>query len=230
MKVKSMNKDENFNNKWLVKLTDSFQTLNDFFNRDNDLSPSEKENFKNSPSRVAKAIMEMTLTRTEIIRDVEWIISTIFPTENDEDYVAGLIVQGPIYMDSICPHHWLPVSYEAYVGYLPKVGEGVLGLSKLARLSMIMAKRPVLQEQLTRDIAHVLHTNAEKSGQHGWPSIVSEGSAVTLTGEHSCMRCRGVRSRALTVTSEMTGQFLGSRGLEEKFNKLTEYSRNSKLG
>lgn len=162
-----------------------------------------------------------------LTRDLPEILSTGFPMEASASD-PGLITQGPIQMQSLCPHHLLPVIYEAYVSYLPDHGGTVLGLSKLARLAVLLARRPVLQEQLTNDIADVLHYSGVSSSP--LPQIDSQGSAVQLIGKHTCMSCRGVKSNALTLTTSLRGAYARNGDVKEEFyNSIESISRSTLL-
>lgn len=209
-------------------VVEAYSLILKYFGRDNDLSKSDLENMKGSAQRAAKALGEMTKTKTQIAKFIkEEVISRDFPLEdNNATGSAGLITQGPIDMYSLCPHHLLTVEYTAYVSYIPKKGGKVLGLSKLSRISQELAKRPVLQEQLASDIADVLHYDKKK--KTGFPSIDSEGSAVNLVGRHLCMACRGVMSNALTGVTELRGVFW-KENMENKFYKAIERNERSKL-
>jgi GTP cyclohydrolase I len=130
-----------------------------------------------------------------------------------------MITQGPIVVNSHCPHHLYSVKYVCFVSYLPK-GGNVLGLSKLARICEILANRPVLQEQLAHDIANVLYKNKASR----FSSIDSMGSAVMLVGTHLCMSCRGVRSMARTTVTEIRGAFW-DEGMEFKFQQAVNAAK-----
>lgn len=105
------------------------------------------KNFQATPQRVSRMFLEM-FEGIFNLGDVKTILSTSFPTEYD-----GLIVHNGMVMFSMCPHHLLPVEYDISIAYLaPKT----IGLSKLSRAVELLAKRPVLQETLTKDIADAL--------------------------------------------------------------------------
>ena len=146
-------------------------------------------NFKDTPARVARAYREMCggLWADD---EIEKLFTKIFPSTYDQ-----MIVARDVSAVGLCPHHLLPVEYVIHVAYIPN-GEGsVIGISKLARLAKLLAARPVLQEQLTEDIA-------EKLRSHLSPA----GVGVIVIGEHSCMRLRGVQEDgASIVTSVMLG-------------------------
>ena len=194
---------------------------------------ADKANFADTPIRAAKAWKDLgqhvgdTLlnletsglltSKSDIYTLVKSILATGFPMDSAD---TGLVTQGPVLVDSLCPHHLLSVTYEAFVSYRPKANGHVLGLSKLARLAMALAARPVLQEQLTADIADVLFHN-DVAPVTLLPQILSSGSAVHLIGKHSCMSCRGVKSNALTVTTAVRGCFHQESFRNEFYSAMT---------
>lgn len=190
----------------------------------NTKEPDNINNFLGSPKRAVKALIEMNKSDQEIKKELRNILGKAFPIDRGSEDTE-LVTQGPIEINSMCPHHLMPVMYEAYVSYLPSIKTGrVLGLSKLSRVSEILGKRPVLQEKLAMDIADVLH----KSETEYFPSIESEGSAVSLVGLHCCMCCRGIQSSALTSSTVLRGVFK-SNVMEEKFYQAIENIKTSKL-
>lgn len=135
-----------------------------------------------TPRRVAKAYADL-LTPAEFTM-------TTFP--NDEDYDELLVVRD-IRFTSVCEHHLLPFTGTAAVGYLP--GQRILGLSKLARVVELFARRPQVQERMTKQIAGWLDERLEP-----------RGTGVVLRAEHSCMTLRGVQAQgSTTTTSAHTG-------------------------
>jgi GTP cyclohydrolase I len=182
----------------------------------------------------------MCKTKEEIYAELEKILKTQFPTssppQNDLAFAnKGIICQGPIKVNSMCPHHLMPVIYHVYIAYIPKE-ESVLGISKLARIAKTLGKRPVLQEQLASEIADVLcspsvydEVNDEYVGvEYKWPTIQSEGSAVLLQGYHTCMSCRGVEEEATTTVCELRGAFLGTE-MEHKFYSLIKVKEKNAI-
>ena len=140
-------------------------------------------NFLGTEDRCARAIIKTCTPETELSEQIRHIIGATFPVHRPESIKSnGMVTQGPITINSMCPHHLYPVRYSAYVSYIPEASN-VLGLSKLARICKTLGRRPVLHEQLASDIAGVLH-----EPDHGFvfPSIRSKGSAVMLVGLHTC--------------------------------------------
>ena len=135
-----------------------------------------------TPERVAKAYADLLTPR-------EFAMTT-FP--NSEGY-DELVVVRDIPFTSICEHHLLPFTGTASVGYLP--GQRILGLSKLARVVELFARRPQVQERMTKQIADWLDEHLEP-----------RGTGVVLTAEHTCMTLRGAQATgSLTTTSAHTG-------------------------
>ncbi len=135
-----------------------------------------------TPGRIARAYAELLTPR-------EFSLTT-FP--NDEGY-DELVIARDIPFTSVCEHHLLPFIGTAVVAYLPD--ERILGLSKLARVVELFARRPQVQERMTIQIAHWLNDN-----------LAPKGVGIVLQAEHTCMTTRGVGARgATTVTSTLLG-------------------------
>lgn len=160
--------------------------------------------FTDTPARVARMYREVLAGAKNADEQVRAILATAFPCENDQ-----LILVKDIEAFSLCPHHLLPVHYKIHVAYVPK-GQ-VLGISKLARLAVILAQRPVIQEQLVHDISTSLMKIAGVLG-----------SGCIAEGVHYCMAMRGARqSQAKTVTSSLKGIFLeNSRAVKQELMEL----------
>jgi GTP cyclohydrolase I len=150
-----------------------------------------------TPSRVARAYSELLSPR-------EFGLTT-FP--NDEDY-DELVVARDIPFTSMCEHHLLPFTGTAAVGYLP--GARILGLSKLARVVELFARRPQVQERMTTQVA-------------GWldEQLRPRGVGVLIRAEHACMTLRGVQARgSSTVTSALHGALRDDPRSREEFLSL----------
>jgi GTP cyclohydrolase I len=140
------------------------------------------ETVANTPGRMARAFGELLTPR-------EFTLTT-FP--NDEGY-DELVIARQIPFTSVCEHHMLPFTGVAAVGYLP--GARILGLSKLARVVELFARRPQVQERLTTQVARWLDSH-----------LSPRGVGVVIEAEHSCMTLRGVEAHgATTVTSALLG-------------------------
>lgn len=166
--------------------------------------PLGSESTRGTPGRMARAYAEMVTPRP--------FEPTTFP--NDEGY-DELVLARSIPMHSVCEHHMLPFVGIAHVGYLP--GERILGLSKLARVVEMFARRPQVQERLTTQVADWLHTNLDP-----------RGVGVVVEAEHLCMTVRGVRAGgASTVTSALHGQLRDDAGSRAEFFSLVGSRRGA---
>ena len=146
-----------------------------------------RDGLLDTPARVARMYEEMF---GGLHLDPARHLDTTFPEEYDE-----IVLVRDIPFTSMCEHHLLPFTGVAHVGYLPN--GRVVGLSKLARVVEEVARRPQVQERMTQTVADMLD---EKLG--------TNGAAVVIESEHSCMALRGVRkSGTLTVTSSLRGIF-----------------------
>lgn len=154
----------------------------------NKVSPNDP-NFKETPRRVARAYSEIFGGLFEDGETIREILSKTFPAKSDE-----MITVGPIEVWSFCAHHFLPVHMHVWVSYVPK-GK-VLGLSKLARLAELCAKKPGLQEDVTTDIADLLFKH-----------LKPKGAACLIRGRHLCMEMRGVKKNAVTTSTALRGAF-----------------------
>ena len=163
--------------------------------------PSD-EQLLDTPRRVAASYNEL-LTPTPFTL-------TTFP--NDEGY-DELVLARAIPFSSLCQHHLLPFTGVAHVGYLP--AGRILGLSKLARVVELFARRLQLQERLTTQVADWLQVQLEP-----------KGVAVVLEAEHLCMTVRGVKADgARTVTSALHGLLRSDPRSRQEFLDLTGISR-----
>ena len=148
----------------------------------------DREGLRDTPARVARAYAELTQGLHQTPRDV---LSTTFDIGHDE-----MVLVRDIELWSMCEHHLVPFTGVAHVGYIPNQNGRITGLSKLARLVDVYAKRPQVQERLTSEIADSLMEILEASG-----------AIVVIEAEHLCMTMRGVRKPgAKTVTSAVRGQ------------------------
>jgi GTP cyclohydrolase I len=147
------------------------------------------EHFKDTPKRVMRSYAEIFRGLKDTPERIRKILSTAFNSSLDE-----MVLIKDIEVFSTCPHHFLPVFYSVAVAYIPD-GK-VLGLSKLPRIVELLAQRPVVQEDLTQEIAAALM------------SIKPKGVAVTVTGKHNCMRMRGVKqAKSSAITTVVLGAF-----------------------
>jgi GTP cyclohydrolase I len=156
------------------------------------------ESLAATPARVAASYAELLAPR-------EFDLTT-FP--NDEGY-DELVVARDIAFSSLCEHHLLPFVGVAHVAYMP--GDRILGLSKLARVVELFARRLQVQERLTKQVATWLQDNVQP-----------KGVGVVLEAEHMCMSIRGVRATgAKTVTSALYGSIRNDPRTRSEFLALT---------
>ena len=142
-----------------------------------------------TPARVARAYAEIF---AGLGQDPYDVLATTFAEDHDE-----LVLVRDIPMYSTCEHHLVPFHGMAHVGYIPGEDGRVTGLSKLARLVEIYARRPQVQERMTSQIADALAD-----------VLKPRGVLVVLEAEHLCMAMRGIRKPgATTVTSAVRGIF-----------------------
>jgi GTP cyclohydrolase I len=149
----------------------------------------DRDGLVETPARVARAYREMFGGMRQRAEDV---LATTFDLGHDE-----IVLVRDIEVYSTCEHHLVPFHGVAHVGYLPGVDGRITGLSKLARLVDVYAKRPQVQERLTSQVADALMRVLDP-----------RGAVVVVECEHLCMSMRGVRKPgARTVTSAVRGVF-----------------------
>lgn len=159
----------------------------------------DREGLIETPDRVARMLEEVLEGVNYTNHEIAQMFGKTFPIEED-----SAVVMKDIQVFSYCEHH-LALMYDMYinVAYLP-VGR-VLGLSKIARICDMAAKRLQLQERLGNDIAEII---SEASGS---PDV-----GVLITGSHSCMTARGIRNAsARTITKTFKGKFKTEKSLQE---------------
>ena len=152
----------------------------------------DRDGLLDTPARVARAYGEMFQGMRQ---DPEEVLATTFNLGHDE-----LVLVKDIEVWSCCEHHLVPFTGVAHVGYIPNENGRITGLSKLARLVDVYAKRPQVQERLTTQVADALEALLEP-----------RGVIVVFECEHLCMTMRGVRKPgSKTVTSAVRGQLLNA--------------------
>ena len=162
----------------------------------------DDENFADTAKRAAKGLHELIHDQKQVKRAVSDLLAKTFPAKYTE-----MVISKHNTCFGVCPHHLLPVIYRISMAYIPT--EKVLGLSKLSRLARLIARGPRLQEDLTHELADILHED-----------LASQGSAVYIEGLHMCMAARGVGAHeARLVTSGVRGVFL-ELATREEFIKL----------
>ena len=148
----------------------------------------DRDGLLETPARVARAYAELF---AGLRQDAAEVLATTFSIDHEE-----MIIVRDIELFSTCEHHLLPFHGVAHVGYIPNESGVVTGLSKLARLVEVFARRPQVQERITTQIADALVEH-----------LRARGVIVVIEAEHLCMTMRGVRKPgARTITSAVRGQ------------------------
>jgi GTP cyclohydrolase I len=163
----------------------------------------DREGLQDTPRRVADAYAELLAGMNQDPREV---LTAVFDVGHDE-----LVLVKDIEVFSLCEHHLVPFFGVAHIGYIPEEGGRVTGLSKLARLVDVYARRPQVQERMTTQIADAL---AE--------TLQPRGVIVVIEAEHLCMSMRGVgKVGAKTITSAVRGQLLDPATRAEAMGLIT---------
>jgi GTP cyclohydrolase I len=149
----------------------------------------DRDGLLDTPGRVVKAYLEMADRPGDPGRDLGVVFA-------DVHHSHGPVLVGPIPFVSLCEHHLLPFTGQAWVSYIPHEGR-VVGLSKLPRTVAHYAHRPQVQERLTAQIADALVEHLDP-----------EGVGVVIQGDHTCMSLRGSHTRgAVMTTTDLRGAF-----------------------
>ncbi len=167
----------------------------------------EREGLRDTPERVARAYAELTQGLHQRPEDV---LTTTFDIGHDE-----MVLVRDIELWSMCEHHLVPFTGVAHVGYIPAESGKITGLSKLARLVDVYARRPQVQERLTTQVADSLMVILE-----------ARGAIVVIEAEHLCMTMRGVRKAgARTVTSAVRGSMHNAATRSEAMSLIMHGTR-----
>src|ERR1700744_131884 len=162
----------------------------------------DRHGLADTPARAARSDQEMF---AGLYTDPDTVLDTTFDEQHDE---LVLVKEIPLY--STCEHHLVSFHCVAHVGYIPGHDGRVTGLSKIARLVALYAKRPQIQERLTAQIADALMRKLDP-----------RGAMVIVEAEHLCMSMRGVRKPgAVTTTSAVRGQFKSDNALRAEALEL----------
>lgn len=158
----------------------------------------DRQGLMDTPNRAAKAMQYLTRGYEQ---DLDTVVNgAVFDSTNEE-----MVLVKSIEVYSLCEHHLLPIIGHAHVAYIPD-GK-VLGLSKLARIVDMYARRFQIQENLTQQIAEAIES-----------VIHPKGVAVQITAAHMCMMMRGVeKQQSVTTTSVMLGQMKSDQGSRMEF-------------
>ncbi|UOG92248.1 MAG: GTP cyclohydrolase I FolE [Candidatus Thiothrix sulfatifontis] len=160
-----------------------------------------RDGLQKTPERAAKAFGFLTQGYQQSLEII--VNGAVFDSDNDE-----MVVVKDIEFYSLCEHHLLPFVGKAHIAYLPK-GK-VLGLSKIARITDMYARRLQIQENMTKQIADAIQ---QVTG--------AAGVGVVLEAQHFCMMMRGVQKQhSSTVTSMMLGEFRDNSRTRQEFLHL----------
>ncbi|MHC8322247.1 GTP cyclohydrolase I FolE [Pseudomonas sp. GB2N2] len=166
----------------------------------------DREGLLDTPVRAAKAMQYLCHGYEQSVEEI--VNGALFASDNDE-----MIIVDNIELYSLCEHHLLPFIGKAHVAYIP-TGK-VLGLSKIARLVDMFARRLQIQENLTRQIADAVQQVTDAAGV-----------AVVIEARHMCMMMRGVEKQNSTMnTSVMLGAFRESSNTRQEFLQLIGRSK-----
>ena len=184
----------NFNKEITDKLANSYRNVLELLGED-----LSREGLDKTPERVAKSMQ--FLTRGYTANPEEIILSAMFR----EDYQQMVVVKD-IEIFSLCEHHLLPFVGKAHVAYIPN--HHITGLSKIARVVEVYARRLQVQERLTTQIKNCIQK-----------TLKPLGVAVVIEAQHLCMQMRGVQKQhSITTTSDFTGVFQQAKTREEFIN------------
>ena len=160
-----------------------------------------REGLRNTPDRVEKSLKYLTRGYHQNVQDV--INGAIFTAESDD-----MVIVKNIEFYSMCEHHMLPFFGQCHIGYIPK-GK-ILGVSKLARLVDMFARRLQIQERLTNQVA-----------QSVLEAVGCEGVGVVMEAQHMCMLMRGVeKQNSIMTASAMLGSFRKDASTRSEFLNL----------
>jgi len=161
----------------------------------------KRDGLLKTPTRAAKAMEFLTKGYDEKLEDI--VNNAVFDSDNDQ-----MVIVKDIEMYSLCEHHLLPFVGKAHIAYLPQ-GK-VIGLSKMARITDMYARRLQIQENLTKQIAEAVQ---KVTG--------ARGVGVVLEAQHFCMMMRGVQKQnSSTISSMMLGTFREDQRTREEFLNL----------
>jgi GTP cyclohydrolase I len=169
----------------------------------------DREGLRGTPERVARAYQEFFAGYDE---DPAALLTTTFEETAAYD---EMIVLRDIRLESHCEHHLVPIIGKAHIAYLP--AGRVVGISKLARLIEIFAKRMQIQETLTSQIAETLQEELKPNGV-----------GIVIEAAHQCMTTRGIRKPGVSmVTSRMLGSFRDDPTVRQQFFEMIRNPRSA---
>ena len=161
----------------------------------------EREGLVKTPERVARSFEFLTRGYHQ---DLEKVVNgALFEAESDD-----MVIVRDIEFFSLCEHHMLPFFGKCHVGYIPK--KKIIGVSKIARIVDVFARRLQVQERMTNQIAQALMTILD-----------AEGVGVVVEGQHLCMQMRGVeKQHSVMTSSSMRGSFRRELATRNEFTRL----------
>jgi GTP cyclohydrolase I len=166
----------------------------------------DREGLARTPERVAESLR--FLTQGYEMSPAQVVGKALF-----EEHHHNMVIVKDIEMYSLCEHHLLPFFGKVHVAYIPD--RHIVGLSKLARLVEIFARRLQVQERMTEEIAHSL-----------WEVAEPQGVGVVVEAYHLCMMMRGVQKQnSYSVTSAVRGSFLNDARTRDEFLRLCQSER-----
>ena len=161
----------------------------------------DRQGLQKTPERVEKSLQFLTRGYRQNLEEV--VNGALFDAVSDD-----MIIVRDIEFFSLCEHHLLPFFGKCHVGYIPK--KKILGLSKVARIVDMFARRLQIQERMTSQIATAL-----------MDILDAEGVGVVIEAQHLCMQMRGVeKQNSVTTTSSMQGSFRASLATRNEFTRL----------
>ena len=161
----------------------------------------DREGLVKTPERVEKSLKFLTAGYTQNLEEI--VNGAPFEAESDD-----MIIVRDIEFYSMCEHHMLPFFGKCHVGYIPK--KKILGLSKVARIVDMFARRLQIQERMTKEISAAL-----------MEILDAEGVGVVIEAQHLCMQMRGVeKQNSFTTTSSMRGSFRSELATRNEFTRL----------
>ena len=161
----------------------------------------EREGLLKTPERVERSYRFLTRGYGQTLEEI--VHGALFEAESDD-----MVIVRDIEFYSMCEHHMLPFFGKCHVGYIPK--QRIIGVSKIARIVDMFARRFQVQERMTKQIAHAVSSILD-----------AEGVGVVVEAQHLCMRMRGVeKQNSIMTTSSMLGSFRRELATRNEFTRL----------
>ena len=161
----------------------------------------EREGLLKTPERVERSFKFLTRGYGQTLEAI--VNGALFEAESDD-----MVIVRDIEFFSMCEHHMLPFFGKCHVGYIPK--KKIIGVSKIARIVDMFARRFQVQERMTKQIAHAVASILD-----------AEGVGVVVEAQHLCMRMRGVeKQNSIMTTSSMLGSFRRELATRNEFTRL----------